>query len=118
MISEDRGYIKTFTGRHLRCINGYKSYKQSGLLIQATSADYNKMMWKGIESGLEPLGGTIVLNTHDSFDTSVDPGNIRSSFKAMQAVAHSLPSRVPLLMDLNGIGTNWWNAVKPRKAAK
>lgn len=118
MISEDRGYIKTFTGRRLRCVRGYKSYKQSGLLIQATSADYNKMMWSGIEEGLADHDGTIILNTHDSFDTSVDPACIRQSFKAMQAVARSLPSRVPLLMDLNGIGRNWWEAVKPRKAAK
>lgn len=118
MISEDRGYIKTFSGRRLRCQRGYKSYKQSGLLIQATSADYNKMMWSGIEEGLAEHGGTIILNTHDSFDTSVDPARIRESFKSMQAVARSLPSRVPLLMDLNGIGRNWWDAVKPRKAAK
>jgi len=118
MISEDRGYIKTFTGRRLRCVNGYKSYKQSGLLIQATSADYNKMMWPGIEQELDKFGGTIILNTHDSFDTSVDPAYIRQSFKAMQGVASSLPSRVPLLMDLNGVGRNWWDAVKPRKAAK
>ena len=118
MISESRGYIKTFTGRRLHCVRGYKSYKQSGLLIQATSADYNKMMWSGIEEGLAQYGGTILLNTHDSFDTSVDPAYIRQSFKAMQKVASELPSRVPLLMDLNGIGRNWWDAVKPRKAAK
>lgn len=117
-VSESRGYIKTLTGRRLRCVKGYKSYKQSGLLIQATSADYNKMMWSSIEEGIGEYGGTIILNTHDSFDTSVDPAHIRKSFKAMQAAASALPSRVPLIMDLNGIGRDWWQAVKPRKAAK
>lgn len=117
-ISEIRGYIRTLTGRRLRCVKGYKSYKQSGLLIQATSADYNKMMWRDIEAGLDPLNSSIILNTHDSFDTSVDPGQIRQSFKAMQEAARALPSRVPLLMDLNGLGRNWWDAVKPRKAAE
>lgn len=117
-ISEDRGYIKTMSGRRLRCPKGYKSYKQSGLLIQSTSADYNKMMWSGIEESLAHRGGTIILNTHDSFDTSVDPAYVRESFRGMQDVARQLPSRIPLLMDLNGIGRNWWDAVKPRKAAK
>lgn len=114
MISEERGYIKTFTGRRLRCPKGYKSYKQSGLLIQATSADYNKMMWSGIEESLMDYDGTIILNTHDSFDTSVDPGTWESAFKGMQDVASSLPSRIPLIMDLNGMGSNWWEAVKPK----
>lgn len=117
-ISEDRGYIKTFTGRRLRCPNGYKSYKQSGLLIQATSADYNKMMWSGIEESLVPFDGTIILNTHDSFDTSVDPGTVDKAFRGMQDVASSLPSRIPLIMDLNGMGANWWEAVKPKPKVK
>lgn len=113
-ISESRGYIRTFTGRRLRCINKYKSYKQSGLLIQATSADYNKMMWKGNEQALEPLDGTLILNTHDSFDASVD--DPVTAYKAMSEVAKSLPSRVPLLLDLNGHGDNWWAAIrKPDK---
>lgn len=119
MISEDRGYIKTFTGRRLRCPRGYKSYKQSGLLIQATSADYNKMMWSGIEESLAVYDGTIILNTHDSFDTSVDPATVEKAFAGMQEVASSLPSRIPLIMDLNGMGANWWQAVKPKpKGAK
>lgn len=113
-ISENRGYIKTFTGRRLRCINGYKSYKQSGLLIQATSADFNKMMWQGTEGPLADLGGSLILNTHDSFDASVDDPTL--AYKAMQEVAASLPSRVPLLLDLNGYGANWWEAIrKPDK---
>lgn len=114
MISEDRGYIKTFTGRRLRCVNGYKSYKQSGLLIQATSADFNKMMWVGTDGPLESLGGSLILNTHDSFDASVDDPMV--AYKAMQDVASQLPSRVPLLLDLNGYGKNWWEAIrKPEK---
>ena len=113
-ISETRGYIKTFTGRRLRCIKKYKSYKQSGLLIQATSADYNKMMWTGTEQPLADLGGSLILNTHDSFDASVD--DPARAYKAMQEVARALPSRVPLLLDLNGQGANWWDAIrKPDK---
>lgn len=111
-ISESRGYIKTFTGRRLRCIRGYKSYKQSGLLIQATSADFNKHMWLGTEEPLAELGGSLILNTHDSFDASVD--DPMAAYKAMQEVARALPSRVPLLLDLNGFGAHWWDAIRPK----
>jgi len=108
-ISEDRGYIKSFTGRRFRCIKGYKSYKQSGLLIQGTSADFNKMMWTGVEEAIDG-NGTIILNIHDSWDTSVD--DPIAAYKSMQDAASSLPSRVPLLLDLNGVGSNWWEAIK------
>lgn len=116
-ISITRGYIKTLTGRRLRCIKGYKAYKQSGLLIQSTSADFNKMMWMGVEEQLADIDGTIILNTHDSYDTSVD--DHVESLKRMRGVAAGLPSRVPLLLDLNGttgVGSNWWAAIeKPEK---
>lgn len=115
-ISLSRGYIKTFTGRRLRCPRGYKSYKQSGLLIQATSADFNKTMWVGTEEPLADLGGSLILNTHDSFDASVDDPIV--AYKAMQEVARAMPSRVPLLLDLNGHGTHWWDAIKPKDTKK
>lgn len=108
-ISLNRGYIKTFTGRRLRCERGYKAYKQSGLLIQATSADFNKMMWSGVDEVLSDIGGSIILNTHDSFDASVDDPIV--AYERMSEVARALPSRVPLLLDLNGHGANWWAAL-------
>lgn len=112
-IAESRGYIKTKTGRRLRFPRKYKSYKASGLLIQATAADINKMMWMGIE---EALGndGTILLNTHDSFSMSVDPSWERI-FKRVQEVTNTLPSRIPLIMDLNGVGDDWWDAIRKDK---
>jgi hypothetical protein len=63
---------------------------------------------------LEPIGGTIILNIHDSFDTSVD--DPVAAFKEMQSVATALPCRVPLILELNGSGSNWWEAIrKPDK---
>lgn len=112
-IAEQRGYIKTFTGRRLRFPRKYKSYKASALYVQSTSADYNKMLWRGIEDAIGS-DGHILLNTHDSFDSSVDP-DWKPIFKRIQAVAATLPSRVPLLMDLNGAGVNWWDAIRKDK---
>lgn len=111
-IAESRGYIKTKYGRRLRFPRGYKSYKASGILIQSTAADFNKRMWVDIERELGD-DGTILLNTHDSFSMSVDP-DWQKIFKRVQGAASRLPSRVPLIMDLNGAGENWWAAVKPK----
>lgn len=115
-IAESRGYIKTKFGRHLRFPRKYKSYKASGLLIQATSADFNKAMWLGIDQALESCG-TILLNTHDSFSMSVDP-DWKPIFARIREVASSLPSRVPLIMDLNGVGNTWWGALKNELGGK
>jgi DNA polymerase I-like protein with 3'-5' exonuclease and polymerase domains len=74
-ISEQRGYIRTKFGRHIRFPRRYKSYKASGLLIQATSADINKENW-GLLSDVLDGRGRIILNTHDSYSLSVDPHHL------------------------------------------
>lgn len=108
--AEERGYIKTQYGRHLRFPGGYKSYKASGLLIQATSADINKEMWKLIDE----FGIKLLLNTHDSYGLSMLEGSGAAIAKELQsAMAERLPwLRVPLILELNGEGPNWWEAIK------
>ena len=112
-IAEKRGYIKTKFGRHLRFPRKYKSYKASGILIQATSADFNKHMWMDIEQELGDQG-TILLNTHDSFSMSMDPAWVEI-FNKVKGAAGRLPSRIPMIMDLNGAGASWWEAVRKDK---
>lgn len=110
--AEDRGYVFTKYGRRLRFPNGFKSYKASGLLIQATAADINKRVWTIIE---EVLGneGRLILNTHDSYSMSMSE-NWESQYKKVEeAVQESFPwFRVPLILDLNGAGNNWWSALQ------
>src|SRR5690606_23877423 len=43
--AETFGYVQTQFGRRLRFPRGEKTYKASGLAIQATAADINKMNW-------------------------------------------------------------------------
>jgi len=107
--AEKRGYIHTYTGRRLRFPGGYKSYKASGLLIQATSADLNKENWSIIE---EALGehGNILLNTHDSYSMSIDKDWERH-YKRVKKGLERTRLRVPLLVDLSGSGSNWWEAL-------
>lgn len=111
MVAEERGYIKTKMGRRLRFPNGYKSYKASGLLIQATSADFNKRNWLRIE---EALGGDghLILNTHDSYSLAT-PEDWRPHYKRVKEAIEDVSDigmRVPLILDLDGAGRNWWAA--------
>jgi len=109
-IAEERGYVKTLTaGRRLRFPRGYKSYSASGLLIQATSADYNKMVWKIIS---QQLGndGHLILNTHDSYSMCL-PEDWVPHYRRVKKEVENLPCRVPLILDLNGVGKNWWESL-------
>jgi len=104
-IAESRGWIKTMFGRRLRFPKGYKSYKSSGLLIQATSADINKENWMIIE---EALGddGHMILNTHDSYPMSIDE-NWEPVWERVKNAVQRDVLRVPLLIDFEGVGKNW-----------
>ncbi len=108
MKAEAIGFIKTFTGRRLRFPKSYKSYKASGLLIQATSADINKQNWVLCE---EALGndGHLMLNTHDSYSMAV-PEDWRPVFNRVKEAIEQPRLKVPLILDLDGCGSNWWSA--------
>ncbi len=111
-VAEDRGFIFTKTaGRRLRFPRGYKSYKASGLLIQATSADLNKENWKIIE---EELGeeGRLILNTHDSYSMSL-PEDWKPYYnRVKRRIEEEGRVRVPLKLDWNGAGRNWHEALQ------
>ena len=108
--AEDRGYIYTYTGRRIRFPHGNHSYAASGLLIQSTAADRNKENWSIIE---DVLGndGHLILNTHDSYSMSL-PENWKPYYNKVKKEIENSPFDIPLIMDLNGVGKNWWEAVK------
>lgn len=110
-ISERRGYLRTKYGRHIRFPRKYKSYKSSGILIQATSADINKENWVLVD---EALGGDgrIVLNTHDSYSLSVDVDKVDRAHDNVKGAVEREFLGVPLLLDFNGKGWNWWSALR------
>ena len=113
-VANSRGFVRTGYGRTLRFPKGYKAYKASGLLIQATSADINKENWMLIE---EALGndGHIILNTHDSYSMAM-PEDWEPVYErvreAVEQGDRAISLRVPILLDLNGAGKNWWEAIK------
>lgn len=109
MIAEKRGYVRTGYGRRLRFRNGYKSYKASGLLIQATAADLNKENHIIIEDELGD-DGHLILNTHDSYSMAMYPDTWEESFRRVKAGIEKPRLRVPLILDFDGVGKNWWSA--------
>lgn len=110
-VAEDRGYIFTRYGRHLRFPNGYKSYKASGLLIQGTSADENKMNWIKTDMALRGTEGRMLLNTHDSYSLSLpkdDAEQLARNVKKYIELDRGL--KVPLILEVQKPGKNWWES--------
>lgn len=110
--AESWGYVATKHGRRLRFPNKFKTYKASGLAIQATSADINKEMWLLTD---QMLTGPrhLIMNTHDSYEVNVeegaDPEKLRKELQ--EGIRAAVPwVRVPLVLDLNGSGVNYWDA--------
>lgn len=110
-IAERRGYLRTRYGRHIRFPKRYKSYKASGILIQATSADINKENWCIINEALDGRG-RINLNTHDSYSLSCDEDTWESTNSDVKRAVEREFLGVPLLLDFNGMGRNWWSALQ------
>ena len=110
-VAEKRGWVDTAIGRRLRFPHGYKSYKASGLLIQATSADWNKQNWKIVEEELDGVG-RLILNTHDSYSMSL-PVDWKPHYERVANRIQGMKrSRIPLVLELSGAGNNWWNALQ------
>jgi DNA polymerase I-like protein with 3'-5' exonuclease and polymerase domains len=104
------GYIKTATGRKLRFPRGFKDYKSSGLLIQATAADENKKNWLLADEALAGEG-RLILNTHDSYGLSL-PEDWEPHYARVKEAIERETLRVPILLDFNGVGNNWWEALQ------
>lgn len=110
--AEKRGHIFTKYGRHLRFPRGWKSYKASGLLIQATAADINKENLQLATNVLDEHDGRLLLNTHDSYSMSMPEDVWESTFKDVKRVIERPVLDVPLILELSGHGRNWWDAIK------
>lgn len=113
-VAGSRGYVKTYKGRRIRFPDKRYLYKASGLLIQATAADINKETIKLLEPVLAAHGAYLVLNTHDSFSVSCPKDSIDACWKDMGTAVREKFAwmNVPLMLELSGIGPNWWEAVK------
>lgn len=113
-VAGSRGYIRTYKGRRMRFPDKRYLYKASGLLIQATAAEINKETIKLLEPVLDSHGAYLILNTHDSFSVSCPKDNVDACWKDMSEAVRDKFSwmKVPLMLELSGVGANWWEAVR------
>lgn len=111
------GFISTELGRKLRFPNGYKSYSASGIKIQATAADWNKQNWKMIEEELEGVGH-LILNTHDSYSMNMPEDWEPHYNRVANRLQDEGRAKVPLLLDWNGTGYNWHQALQGENNAR
>lgn len=110
-----RGYLKTNIGRRIRMPDPRFAYKQHGILIQATAADISKVVWMVIEDILAEMGGYILMSVHDSFEMSVPVNVDEVALRDMIQVRVREECnwfRIPLVIDLNGSGVNYYEAIK------
>lgn len=111
--AEAHGYVQTKHGRRLRFPRKFKTYKASGLAIQATAADLNKEMWLLCDRMSSEYGGHLIMNVHDSYELDVRIGADSEAIRNMlQGEIRKVAPwfRIPLVVDLNGIGANYWDA--------
>lgn len=109
---EKHPWIQTKYGRRLRFPKMFKAYKGSGLLIQATAADINKENWKLLDEGLADMGASLILNTHDSYEVQAPIGSGKKVKSRVEQLLQRDFLGVPLLVDFNGCGPNWWGALQ------
>ena len=111
--AEAHGYVQTRHGRRLRFPKKFKSYKASGLAIQATAADLAKEMWL-LTDNMDSRGH-LIMSVHDSFELSAPKGTDALLLKNdLQARWREVVPwfRAPLVLDLNGVGNSYWDAIK------
>ncbi len=104
------GHVFTSVGRRLRFPDPRYVYKASGLLIQATAGDINKENWKIVEDVLDGEGH-MILNTHDSYSLSL-PEDWKPHYERVKGAIERDRLRVPLILDWNGTGRNWHQALQ------
>lgn len=115
-VARDRGFLYTRSGRRIRFPAGSKVYKASGLLIQATAADYNKENILLADKILRNNGGRLLLNIHDSYSMSCPEESLHMMWPEMlAALEDGSRANVPLVLDLSGVGNTWWEALTGNK---
>lgn len=114
-IAEERGYVMTFTGRRLRFPHKFKTYKASGLLIQATAADINKLNWIWIEEALGYMG-RLILNTHDSYGLGIKKDlAVHGASAVKRHLEENNPMNVPVILEVNEPADNWWGSINGKR---
>lgn len=118
-VAKSRGHVLTIMGRRIRFPLGMFVHKAGGLIFQGTAADCLKQKLIELDDYIRSEGSgdaRLLLNVHDEFDTSVEPGrqDIRDEINRIVCAfgpEDAISLRVPVRTD-QGRGPDWWEASK------
>lgn len=118
-VAKSRGFVRTGFGRRIRFPRGEKAYKAGAMIFQGTAADALKLKLIAVDNMLEGTGSRLIVNVHDEFDTSLDPGPRGKELSAemgrivetFDGVECPLKLNVPIRSSVD-YGPNWWEASK------
>lgn len=113
-IARNRGFVRTYLGRHLRFPDKNFVYKAAGLIYQGSSADLNKLHICNLSDMCAGTDSRMLLNVHDEYSFSIAPGETRLAREARRVVESGVSLRVPIRIDFH-IGKNWWDATNAPK---
>lgn len=116
-VARDRGYVRSYMGRHLRFPDRDFAYKAAGLIYQASAADFNKNNIINLCEMLEGTESRFLLNVHDEYSISLHPGDLRLAREARRVVESGVQLRVPIRIDFS-VGDTWWDATRAEPITK
>ena len=106
--AKTKGFVTTDLGRRIRFPNQEKTYKASGMLIQATAADINKQILMYAAKLAKEYGGRILINIHDSYSVSLPKKSVKQFVERLMNEVrfpqHRAMTRVPPII---GIIRGW-----------
>ena len=120
-VAKQRGYIKTFLGRHCHFPGGHFAHKAPAYLYQGSAGDLNKenicMIHDYLES--EAPDSHFLLNVHDEYSMSMEPdGNEVKHLCAIKDLIQDRKLRVPIRIDFSTPSNSWWDATQAGACTK
>lgn len=112
-IARERGFVRTFMGRHIRFPDSDFAYKAAGLLYQGTAADLNKNNICNLCDLTARTESRFLLNIHDEYSLSLAPCDKKLAQECQRVVEHGVRLRVPIRIDFS-VGDTWWDATNSK----
>lgn len=107
-VAEERGYVRTFTGRRRRFREGEKFYSALHAVLSGTAADVMKLKLLRVYDERKTLDLLLRHTEHDELNGDAGSGKTLKLTRECLAV-QELPLRVPITWEA-GVGKNWKEA--------
>lgn len=101
------GFLTTLCGRRLH-FNAHTARKAAGVLYQSGAADLNKRTVVRLHKFMKEIGGSLLINIHDSYFVSIPKDAHHHLHEAKRlAEDHIDVCRIPIRLDFQEPSTDW-----------